>query len=47
MVDPTSGSEVERIDVPENPREVRAGEGAVWVTSADAGSVTAIDPRVA
>jgi YVTN family beta-propeller protein len=29
--------------VPDNPREVRAGEGGIWVTCADAGSVAAID----
>ena len=27
-----------------NPREVRAGEGAVWVTSAATGRVSKIDP---
>jgi YVTN family beta-propeller protein len=30
--------------VADNPREVRAGEGAIWVTNADASEVTAIDP---
>jgi YVTN family beta-propeller protein len=29
--------------VPDNPREVRAGEGGVWVSCAGAGSVVAID----
>jgi hypothetical protein len=34
---------VDRIDVADDPREVRAGEGAIWVTNAEASEVTAID----
>ncbi len=45
VVDPKTERVVDRVKVPDNPREVSAGEGAVWLTSADAASVTAIDPE--
>ena len=35
---------VASISVDPNPREVRFGEDAIWVTSAGAGTVTKIDP---
>ena len=44
VVDPDSAQIEDRVDVPENPREVRFGFGAIWVTSATAQRVSAIDP---
>jgi len=43
-IDPGSRKIVKRVKVPDNPREVRAGEGGVWASCADAGQVAAIDP---
>jgi serine/threonine protein kinase len=44
VVDPDSAGIEDRVEAPENPREVRYGFGAIWVTSATAQRVTAIDP---
>jgi serine/threonine protein kinase/DNA-binding beta-propeller fold protein YncE len=44
VVDPDSAGIEDRVDVPENPREVRYGFGAIWVTSATAQRVSAVDP---
>jgi serine/threonine protein kinase/DNA-binding beta-propeller fold protein YncE len=44
VVDPAGARVVKRVDVPDNPREVRFGLGAIWVTSATAQRVTAVDP---
>jgi YVTN family beta-propeller protein len=42
VVDPSARKVVGRVPVAGNPREVREGEGTVWVTMADAGTVNAI-----
>ncbi len=45
VVDPAPAKVVDRVTVPDDPREVRFGFGAIWVTSARAQRVTAIDPE--
>ena len=43
VVDPGEAKIVKRVDVPDDPREVRFGLGAIWVTNAKAQRVTAVD----
>jgi serine/threonine protein kinase/DNA-binding beta-propeller fold protein YncE len=44
VVNPRTGKVVDRVQVPEDPREVRYGAGAIWVTTAGEPTVTAVDP---
>jgi hypothetical protein len=44
VVDADSAQIEDRMDVPDNPREVRYGFGTIWVTSATAQRVSAVDP---
>jgi len=44
VVDPAEAKIVKRVEVPDDPREVRLGFGAIWVTNAMAHQVTAVDP---
>jgi serine/threonine-protein kinase len=43
VVDAAEAKVVDRVKVPDNPREVRYGLGAIWLTSATAQRVTAVD----
>jgi serine/threonine-protein kinase len=45
IVDPDSAGIEADMKVPDNPREVRFGLDAIWLTSATARQVTAIDPK--
>ena len=44
-IDPVSHEVVARIEVGSGPLSVAAGEGSVWVTCRESGTVVQVDPR--